>query len=62
MPEVIVIGAGPVGLATAMLLAKDGYRVTVLDKGTRTGPRTSRGKHGSAGSARASPSSGSRIS
>ena len=32
MPEVIVIGAGPVGLATAMLLAKDGYRVTVLDK------------------------------
>ena len=32
MPEVIVIGAGPVGLATAMLLATDGYRVTVLDK------------------------------
>ena len=38
MPKVIVAGAGPVGLATAMLLARDGYDVTVLDNDTAQPP------------------------
>ncbi|WAZ26708.1 FAD-dependent oxidoreductase [Streptomyces cinnabarinus] len=32
MPHTLVLGAGPVGLVTAMLLAADGHRVTVLDR------------------------------
>jgi phytoene dehydrogenase-like protein len=27
----VIVGAGPIGLATAMLLAQDGYDVTVLE-------------------------------
>lgn len=30
--KTIVLGAGPVGLTTAMLLARDGHQVTVLDR------------------------------
>lgn len=37
--EVIVVGAGPGGLAAAMLLAKDGHRVTVLEQQDRIGGR-----------------------
>lgn len=32
MSHVLVLGAGPVGLVTAMLLAGDGHRVTVVDR------------------------------
>lgn len=37
--DVVVIGAGITGLATAALLAKDGHRVTLLEQGERTGGR-----------------------
>ncbi len=36
----IVLGAGPIGLATAMLLAKDGHEVTVLEKDRQSPPAT----------------------
>src|SRR5512141_1371984 len=39
--RVIIIGAGPGGLATAMLLAKAGLEVTVLERQPRVGGRTS---------------------
>lgn len=39
--KVIVIGAGISGLATAALLAKDGYQVTVLEKNSFLGGRAS---------------------
>ncbi|MFI9586855.1 FAD-dependent oxidoreductase [Streptomyces sp. NPDC052236] len=32
MAHVLIIGAGPVGLTAAMLLAADGHRATVLDR------------------------------
>jgi len=38
-PTAIVIGAGVAGLATAGLLAKDGYDVTVLEKQAQVGGR-----------------------
>ncbi len=40
--RVIIIGAGTGGLATACLLAKDGYKVTVYDKNEQPGGRNSR--------------------
>lgn len=39
--RVIIVGAGPGGLATAMLLAASGLRVTVLERRDRVGGRTS---------------------
>ncbi|WP_138752447.1 phytoene desaturase family protein [Paenibacillus sinopodophylli] len=39
--SVIVIGAGPGGLASAMLLCAQGYQVTVLEKQAYVGGRTS---------------------
>src|SRR5215468_4370644 len=39
--HVIVIGAGVGGLASAALLAKDGYEVTVLEKNEQPGGRAS---------------------
>jgi 2-polyprenyl-6-methoxyphenol hydroxylase-like FAD-dependent oxidoreductase len=36
-PEVLVIGAGPVGLCAAVVLAKKGIRVMVVDRQWRTG-------------------------
>ena len=39
--RVVIIGAGPGGLATAMLLAKSGLNVTVLERTSRIGGRTS---------------------
>jgi phytoene desaturase len=39
--RVIIVGAGPGGLASAMLLAKGGAEVTILEKQPRVGGRTS---------------------
>ena len=39
--RVLIVGAGPGGLATAMLLAKTGLEVTVIEKQPRVGGRTS---------------------
>src|SRR5688500_14060301 len=39
--KVVVIGAGPGGLASAMLLARSGCDVTVLERRDRVGGRTS---------------------
>lgn len=43
--HVIVIGAGPGGLASAMLLAAQGIRVTVLERHPRVGGRTATFDH-----------------
>lgn len=39
--EVIIIGAGPGGLATSLLLAREGIKVRILESGSRVGGRTS---------------------
>lgn len=39
--RVLIVGAGPGGLATAMLLAKAGLQVTIIEKQPRVGGRTS---------------------
>ena len=38
--DVIVVGAGPGGLACSMLLAKAGIKVTILEKSNAVGGRT----------------------
>lgn len=47
MKKVVIVGAGPGGLASAMLLAKSGQQVTVLEKQGFAGGRTS--THGDGG-------------
>jgi phytoene desaturase len=39
--RVVIVGAGPGGLATAMLLARSGVKVTIVEKSHRVGGRTS---------------------
>ena len=41
LKQVVIVGAGPGGLAAAMLLARSGVRVTVVEKHSRVGGRTS---------------------
>jgi phytoene desaturase len=43
---VVVVGAGPGGLASAMLLAKQGFKVKVFEKSPRIGGRTAEVKLG----------------
>ena len=38
--EVLVVGAGPVGLISALLLAKAGAEVTIIDRESRTAARS----------------------
>jgi phytoene desaturase len=38
--RVVIVGAGPGGLATAMLLARSGVQVTIVEKSARVGGRT----------------------
>jgi 2-polyprenyl-6-methoxyphenol hydroxylase-like FAD-dependent oxidoreductase len=38
--EVLVVGAGPVGMLTALLLAKEGIHVKIIDKEERTAARS----------------------
>jgi 2-polyprenyl-6-methoxyphenol hydroxylase-like FAD-dependent oxidoreductase len=38
MPGIVIIGAGVVGLGTALLLAKDGHQVTVLERDPQSPP------------------------
>ncbi len=41
MKKITIIGAGPGGLATALLLAGKGYQVKVVEKEAYVGGRTS---------------------
>ena len=43
--EVIIAGAGPGGLAAALLLAKAGVKVSIFEKMDRVGGRTSAWEH-----------------
>ena len=36
--RVVVVGAGPIGLAAAMLLAAEGHDVTVIEKDPEAAP------------------------
>ena len=40
-PEVLIVGAGPGGLAAAMLLANAGANVRIVERKNRVGGRTS---------------------
>ena len=59
MPSLIVIGGGIAGLSTAMLLARDGHHVTVLERTPRR--HRTRRTPGRRGSGVASTSSGCRT-
>ncbi|BAZ17787.1 zeta-carotene desaturase [Calothrix sp. NIES-4071] len=47
MPKIIIVGAGPGGLATAMRLASRGYSVEIFEAANRVGGRMAGFEHGS---------------
>ena len=57
MGDVLMLGGGICGLATAMLLARDGHTVRVLERDRRRSPARSR-MPGKPGIGAVSPSSG----
>ena len=61
MAEIVVVGAGLIGLSTALLLARDGHRVTVLETDPAPPPAAAH-RHGMTGTARGSTSSASCTS
>ena len=61
MAEILVLGAGLDGLSTAMLLARDGHQVTVLERDPAEPPPAAAGV-GGVGAPRASTSSACRTS
>jgi len=40
MSPVVIVGGGPIGLATGILLARDGHHATVLEKDPDRVPET----------------------
>ena len=38
MADIVIVGAGVVGLGTALVLAKDGHQVTVLERDPQSPP------------------------
>jgi uncharacterized protein with NAD-binding domain and iron-sulfur cluster len=39
-PRIVIVGAGPGGLASAMILKRRGYDVTLIERQSRVGGRT----------------------
>ena len=61
MAPLIGCGGGVIGLGAAVMLARDGHQVPVLEADSTSPPQASAVAPGSAGSARVWPSSGSRT-
>ena len=55
MADIVIVGAGVVGLGTALLLAQDGHRVTVLERDPQPPPRAGQRRLGCLGPAWGQP-------
>jgi glycine/D-amino acid oxidase-like deaminating enzyme len=61
MADVLVLGGGICGLATAILLVRDGHAVTVVERDAEPLPESAAAAAGTPGHGRASPSFASRT-